>query len=137
MMMIDTKVSYDDGQDRRAESYLRFDIPPEYAELTIAEVTLNVQNGNTYSGDEAGRLVRTEAFTESSLQTEAPAQLGELAPPKGPINVSEWMPWDIPPEHVIPGEPLSLGLLPTDDFGVFYRGKDTNPGSPYLRVVLE
>lgn len=41
-----------------------------------------------------------------------------------------------PPDLVVPGQGLFLGLHPSSTNGTLYRGK-TTPGAPYLELVLQ
>ncbi|MEZ4449087.1 MAG: hypothetical protein R3B09_06375 [Nannocystaceae bacterium] len=139
LMQIDTMVTMLDGEDRRAESFLRFDVPADYAGLVVADATLHVQvadgRGILAKGPQRGVLVTTTPFDEEDLDVGAPAPMATLADDLGPVQTDEPITWSIPVALVQAGAPLHLGLLPTDTDGVFYRGRDT-PGAPTLEVVL-
>ncbi len=139
LMQLDTSVVNLDGKGRRAEAYLRFDIPPEYAEMTIAGATLYAQiadgRGELPHGP-GGILIATAAFDDDTLASGPPAPEGQLAPAKGYLNANQSTSWALPAELIVPGQGLFLGLQPTDGDGTIYRGK-TTPGAPYLELVLQ
>jgi len=139
LMYIDTEVMALDGAGRRAESFIRFDIPPEYAGLTVVAATLHVQvaDGDSADGPQRGELYRSAPFDEDSLKLEGPATPQKLADDQGVANKDAWIDWSIPVGLVVAGSPVYLGLLPVNNDGVLYRGEETEPGSPYLTVVLE
>ena len=140
LMMIDTMVKNDGGANRRAEAYLRFDIPGEYAGLTVAAATLTVQvadGPDDVPGGPGGVLVLTEAFDGGTLSVGAPAQVMQLVGDIGDVTASQLVMWSIPTALVVPGQPLFLGLLPTGNDGTMYRGATTDPGPPVLELVLQ
>lgn len=139
LMMIDIAVNLLDGMGRPAHSYMRFDIPAEFAGLTVAGARLYVQVADGPPPDlpQSGVLVLTDAFDAASLERAAPATASQLAADMGAAMASQWLEWPIPPEHVVAGQPLFLGLMPTDDMGVEIRGASTSPGAPYLELDLQ
>lgn len=139
LMMIDIAVNLGDGMGRPARSYIRFDVPAEFAGLTVAAATLHVRvaDGPPPELPQSGELVLTAGFDGASLELEAPATVLALHPDMGDVVPSQWLHWSIPPEHVLAGAPLTLGLLPTDDFGVELCGAATEGCAPYLELELQ
>lgn len=140
LLMVDTSVVNLDGMGRPAHSYLRFDVPAEFGGATIVSATLELQvadgQDDLPNGPQSGVLVLTDVFDAASLESAAPPPLQMLADDKGYVGIDEVITWSIIPALVQPGQPLLLGLLPTNDNGIFYRGP-TNPGAPLLRLVLQ
>lgn len=140
LMMIDTGVMNLDGMNRPAHSYLRFDVPAELSGLTVASATLTIQVADgpddLPNGPQSGVLVRTDLFDAGSLEGAAPATFETLAGDQGFVDTNETVTWSIPTHLVVPGQPLLLGLLPTANEGVIYRGA-TTPGAPVLRLVMQ
>jgi hypothetical protein len=139
LMMIDTVVNNGDGGGRRAESYVRFDIPAEYGDLTIASATLYVQVADgpfDYPNGPSGELFRMSAFDMASLDQSYPTGQEKLGGSSF-ADTNAWIAWPIAAAQLTPGAPLFLGIVPTSTDGTIYRGKLTEPGSPYLEVVLQ
>lgn len=140
LLMIDTSVMSLDGMGRPAHTYLRFDVPAEFSGATIVSATLTLQvadGPDDYpNGPQSGVLILTEAFDAASLESSAPQLQVTLADDKGFVGTNEVVTWSLDLPFVQPGQPLYLGLLPTDDDGVFYRGA-TNPGAPVLTLVVQ
>ena len=139
-MAIDTEVKNLDGQSRPSHSFIRFDIPAELAGLTVASATLRVQVadglGDLANGPQSGELVLTGPFDVDSLNAAAPPSLQPLAGDMGWVDIGQWVTWAVPLDLVVPGQPLFLGLLPTANDGVFYRGAATRPGAPVLDLSM-
>jgi len=133
LIMVDTAVSNGNGQQRRAESYIRFEIPSEYEGATISDVTLRAQTPpSPYNpAPEGGQLVLTDPFSDESLNTETPAVVGNIGPKQGFVENNAWVEWSIPADLLVPGEPLHMAVIPTNPYGVFYR-----QSSPTLVVVI-
>ncbi len=129
-----------DGQSRPSHSFIRFDIPAELAGLTVASATLRVQVadglGDLANGPQSGELVLTGPFDVDSLNAAAPPSLQPLAGDMGWVDIGQWVTWAVPLDLVVPGQPLFLGLLPTANDGVFYRGAATRPGAPVLDLSM-
>lgn len=140
LIMIDTSVVNLDGAGRPAHSYLRFDVPENFGGATIVSATLRVQVADgpddLPNGPQSGVLVRTEAFDAATLAASWPQTIETLAGDQGFVATDQIVTWSIDTALVQPGQPLLLGLLPTDTDGVFYRGA-TTPGAPVLTVVLQ
>jgi len=140
LMAIDVEVQKLDGKSRPSHAFLRFDIPAELGGLTVAAATLRVQVADgpddLPNGPQSGELVLTGPFDADSLTAAAPLVVMPLAADMGFVNTDQWVMWAIPTELVVAGQPLYLGLLPTDNDGVFYRGAATNPGPPVLDLIM-
>lgn len=138
LMEIDNEVSSGNGLGRRAESFLRFDIPAEYMGNTVASATLHVQVADSMAaaGNQDGTLYRASGFDEVSLQVVAPTVVEVLVANTGVVTPNEVRMWSIPTTLIVPGGPLYLGLSPVNTYGTVYRGA-TTPGSPTLELVLQ
>lgn len=140
LMMIDVEVANLDGDDRPAHAYLRFDVPAEFAALTVVDATLRLQIADgpddIPNSEQSGELVRTAAFDAVTLETGAPAVVEPLHDDLGDTATDQEVTWSLRADLVVPGQPLFLGLLPTRNDGVLYRGT-TAPGAPTLELVLQ
>ena len=138
LMMVDVEVKNVAGKMRPARPYLRFDIPDKYAGGTVTAATLYVQvaDGVTML-PQSGELWLTEPFAAADLDVKAPTLTQLLVPDHGEVQPDQWIAWVLPPALVEPGESLYLALQPTHDKGVMLRGASTEPGAPYLEVVLQ
>jgi hypothetical protein len=138
LMMIDVQVDNAAGMSRPARPYLRFDVPDEFAGLSVVAATLHVQVADNVTDlPQSGELWWSEPFDAQVLQSEAPKLLGLIAPDKGEVQPDEWLTWPLDPKQVMAGEPLFFGLLPTHNKGVMLRGGATMPGFPYLEIELQ
>ncbi len=135
LVIVDTAVGMGMGMNRRAEAFFQFMIPADYENATISSATLRIRTPQTpyVPAPEGGQLVLTGAYSEASLETNVPAALQNIGPKKGEIpNQPVWIEWSVPPELLVSGQPLHLALMPTNQFGVFYRRN-----TAILRVVVD
>jgi hypothetical protein len=138
LMMIDVQVDNAAGMSRPARPYLRFDVPDEFAGLTVVSATLHVQVADNVTDlPQSGELWWSEPFDAQLLKTTAPKLVSLIAPDKGEVQPDEWLTWSLDPGQVMAGQPLFFGLLPTHNKGVILRGGTTTPGFPYLEVELQ
>ena len=119
-------------------SYLRFDFDQAIAGREITAVTLRlvISDNPQADGPSSGEIWQVTTFTNASLQTQAPAQLGTaaIAPMQGPVVQLQAVQWSLP-TSLIDGSPLCLAVVPTAAAGVSYwnlQGMDP----PRLRVDL-
>ena len=106
----------------------------QWAGATITGVKLRVQSADTpwVETPKAGELVETQSFTEGSLDASSPGVLGSLDVNNTAVSGEDWVQWTVPPDLVVPGESLYLGIMPNDPIGVFLR-----KGTAALEVVIE
>ncbi len=135
VIIVDSAVHMRNGQGRRAEGYFKFSIPAEYGDAVVSSATLRIETPVTpyVPAPEGGQLVLMEPYTEGSLDSKAPNTLQNIGPKQGEVpNQPVWMEWSVDPDLLVPGESLHLGLMPTNQQGVFYRKNKV-----MLRVVVQ
>ncbi|MEZ4385480.1 MAG: hypothetical protein R3A79_29410 [Nannocystaceae bacterium] len=134
LMMYDTAVGNNGGAGRRAEGYVSFAIPDAWAGATITAATVRGQAADWAWIDtpKAGDLVRTESFTGASLDASAPATIDTLDVNTMKVNDTDWVAWTVPVNLVVPGQTISLGIMPSDPVGMFLRKPTLE-----LEVVIE
>ncbi|HEY5927700.1 MAG TPA: hypothetical protein VIV11_38710 [Kofleriaceae bacterium] len=104
-------------------SYLRFDFDQTIAGRQITAVSLRVviSDGAQSDGPSTGEIWRVATFTATSLQTQAPAQLGgvPIGADQGAVVQLQPVVWALPSD-VIDGGPLCVGMIPVTAAGVNY-----------------
>ena len=138
LMMLDVSVDNAAGKKRPAHPFLRFDVPEEYAGLTVASVELHVQVAdNVIFLPQTGEVWLTAPFDALSLESSAPERTLLLAGDQGEVLANDWVVWELPAAQISPSGGVYLSLVPTHDKGVMLRGATTDPGPPFLRLTLE
>jgi len=138
LMMVDVSVNNLAGKKRPAHPFLRFNIPPELANLTVVAAELHVQVADNVTFlPQTGEVWRSDPFDAVSLETVAPEHTLLLAADQGEVLPNDWIIWTLPPDQIALDGGVFLGLKPTHDKGVILRGATTDPGPPFLRLTIE
>ena len=141
-LVVDAK---DDTTGDPWNSYLRFELPAEFADFAVsgrrvrgATLRLVATDDADAPGPSTGTVWRVAPFTLADLSSAVPATLdpAPLAGSQGMVDKGTVVDWTLPATIVQPGAPICLGVLPDDANGVNYWNLD-GPAPPQLRLELE
>ncbi len=117
--------------------YLRFDLDAQLVGHTPMVVTLVLTDSGVTSADSdsSGEVWSVQPFTQSSLATTAPAQLGTgpIAPAQGPIALGQIVTFALPVGLVAPNGSVFLGMYSASGDGVQYWD-NTGTTPPRLHI---
>jgi hypothetical protein len=110
------------------QSYLRFDLDGALAGRTVEAVTLRLvaTDDDKAPGPDSGEVWKVKQFTEQTLMTQVPPQLGNqpLASSQGAVAALQPVEWSLPAGLVAPDSAVHLGLVTADEDGVAYWNLD-------------